>query len=310
MNRSNRQPRGFTVVELLVVVSIILLLVAIFLPALKQAELRSKEAVCAADMRSLSQIWIQYATESFGIYPDMSVKPDGTGGIVANYWSHQEWRTYWEEQWNVERSVWYSPTNPKWNRDGFYLGGANGVSSNHWVIARHMFTSSVMNTEAWWNAMQQSAYVTTDRVPSGTWSPDRQVFARRMNQKPFFDIMMTDLCREWNSDPSGPRRPRRTTWSTPTTCSSRPTTPNAGASTTCTRPAARRDASSRSALTRCDWTAGCNGNSGTSWTATPRTRALNTGGDHRAIRKIAPRSSRLGRGFFCYVGVQLIAPPY
>ena len=37
--------RGFTVVELLVVLTIILLLISILVPSIKEAELRSQEAV-------------------------------------------------------------------------------------------------------------------------------------------------------------------------------------------------------------------------------------------------------------------------
>lgn len=196
----SRRSKGFTVVELLVVVSIIVLLVALFLPALKQAELRSKEAVCGASMRTLGQVWISYATDYYGLYPDMSYKPDGTGSLRANYWSHAEWRDYFETEWKIDRSLWYSPTNPRWNRDGFYYGGDSsesaGVPSGYWVMGRHCFTSSVMNTTSFFNGMQNTTYITAEDIPT---SNDHQIGARRMNQKAYFDIMWTDLCREWSS---------------------------------------------------------------------------------------------------------------
>jgi prepilin-type N-terminal cleavage/methylation domain-containing protein/prepilin-type processing-associated H-X9-DG protein len=53
--------RGFTIVELLVVISIIALLISLLLPALSRAEALAKYTVCAANLRSIGQGSLEYA---------------------------------------------------------------------------------------------------------------------------------------------------------------------------------------------------------------------------------------------------------
>jgi prepilin-type N-terminal cleavage/methylation domain-containing protein/prepilin-type processing-associated H-X9-DG protein len=56
-----RKKEGFTLVELLVVISIIALLMAILLPALGRARETSKLIVCQSNLRQLSAAWMMYA---------------------------------------------------------------------------------------------------------------------------------------------------------------------------------------------------------------------------------------------------------
>ena len=65
--RSTRS--AFTLVELLVVISIIALLISILLPTLRDARDQAKAALCLANLRSLSHGWHMYADEN----NDMSV---------------------------------------------------------------------------------------------------------------------------------------------------------------------------------------------------------------------------------------------
>jgi prepilin-type N-terminal cleavage/methylation domain-containing protein len=75
LNRSNNKPllrraiRGFTLVELLVVVSIIALLISILLPSLKKAREQAKGTVCLSNLRALGQGIMLYATEYDGRLP-------------------------------------------------------------------------------------------------------------------------------------------------------------------------------------------------------------------------------------------------
>jgi prepilin-type N-terminal cleavage/methylation domain-containing protein len=75
-----RRGRAFTLVELLVVISIIALLIAILLPSLKKSRDQAKRTVCAAHLRQLGTALWNYGTDHGGRLPYViSPMTDGTG---------------------------------------------------------------------------------------------------------------------------------------------------------------------------------------------------------------------------------------
>ncbi len=69
--------QGFTLVELLVVISIITMLMALLLPALRQARGAARRVQCSAQLRSVGQLLGMYGTDNEGYSPDYSTWRSG-----------------------------------------------------------------------------------------------------------------------------------------------------------------------------------------------------------------------------------------
>jgi type IV pilus assembly protein PilA len=65
-NRRQRQ-RGFSLIELLIVIAIILIILSIALPKMGQARMHAQEMAAVADIRTINQAEVQYSSQ-FGNY--------------------------------------------------------------------------------------------------------------------------------------------------------------------------------------------------------------------------------------------------
>jgi len=66
--------KGFTLVELLVVIGIIGLLISILLPAMNRARLQAQRIKCSANLQQLGQLWHMYANDNRGVFPATGVR--------------------------------------------------------------------------------------------------------------------------------------------------------------------------------------------------------------------------------------------
>lgn len=86
MRRSSR--RGFTLVELLVVIGIIALLISILLPSLSMAQEQARTIKCLSNMKQLGIAFNAYTSETRGyVCPPDVHNSAGAAGSISDFWS-------------------------------------------------------------------------------------------------------------------------------------------------------------------------------------------------------------------------------
>jgi len=129
--RRTRPQLGFSLIELLVVISIVAVLIAILRPALGAARQAAREAVCGTRVKQLATVSYTIAAEQNGYFPNFGTTGPGDldGGDPRAYFLTEAWRDTLVEDYDIPRDSLYSPTNPQWNDDALwnFVDGSKGT---------------------------------------------------------------------------------------------------------------------------------------------------------------------------------------
>jgi prepilin-type processing-associated H-X9-DG protein len=101
--KRERAAAAFTLLELLVVASVISVLVALLLPAFGKAKAKASQAPCLNNLRQLQAAWQMYVDEHQGNLPNNEAKLDGT-------------------VWRGKTNSWTGPHNAADQADALKLG--------------------------------------------------------------------------------------------------------------------------------------------------------------------------------------------
>jgi len=156
------QQRGFTIIELLVVISIISFIMAIFLPSLASARRSSERLENANNLRSLQAGMILFGEDNNSYYPGM----DSNGTITA-YQTYSRYQLLFEGDYASEASA-VSPLETAdktvWDKTG-NVGTSNYSYSMTSIrtFSFYSFDSNARN-EQWRTTSNSQSPVMTDRA--------------------------------------------------------------------------------------------------------------------------------------------------
>lgn len=116
--------KGFTLIEILVVVAIIALLISILLPSLKKARDQAKEVVCRSNLKQLGLL-VQYYQQDFDGYPPPHFYVKGGVCDPSQPPGAFQWNTYTTKRYLKQRDdepyeLYFCPTDTRTMENTLY----------------------------------------------------------------------------------------------------------------------------------------------------------------------------------------------
>ncbi|MEX2216272.1 MAG: prepilin-type N-terminal cleavage/methylation domain-containing protein [Phycisphaeraceae bacterium] len=120
---------AFTLIEMLLVVSIIVLLIAILLPALGASRENAQEVLCRTRLKAMYEGHVSYSVSNFSRFPHYNtwLWTGAKSGIPSEQWA--EYGNIW--QYVKDREMYFCPKDDKRREPGSSsIGGGGGQGNN------------------------------------------------------------------------------------------------------------------------------------------------------------------------------------